>query len=82
MAERVEAAAKNITKKYMESLGIDYELVFNTKSKFEFPQINLKILAKYIILQKQKKNSALTTKGVIISENLLDSPDYYVFIKK
>ena len=71
---------KNITKKYTKLLSKDYDLVFQTKSKLEFPQINLKILIKYIALKRLTAEQK--TGGYMVSENLLDSPDYYVFIKK
>jgi len=58
----------------------DYDLVFQTKSPLAFPNINLKTLAKYILssrlTQKQKEE------GLMVNENLIESPNYYVFIKR
>jgi len=75
-----DSVAKNITPAYIESLGKDYDLVFQTKSPLAFPNINLKTLAKYILAsrltQKQKEE------GLMVNENLIESPNYYVFVHK
>lgn len=70
----------NITDDYLSSLDQDYDLVFQTKSAFAFPQFNLKTLAKYLLSQKITKNRE--SYNVIVNENLMEQPDYYVFIKK
>ena len=70
----------NPSQNYIQSLKKDYELVFQTDSNFAFPNINLKTLVKYLISKKlsQQQKSG----GVIVNENLMNWPDYYVFVKK
>ena len=71
---------KNFDKGYIEKLKDDYVLRFSTHSSLAFPRINLKTWIKYLMLRR------LTTEqksgGVIKNENLMNWPDYYVFIKK
>jgi len=71
---------KNIDEAYIKSLEKDYDLVFRTKSPLAFPSFDLKTLAKYIL----SKNTSQTEreKGLMINENLMNWPDYYVFIKR
>ena len=75
-----DSVTKNITGSYIQSLGQDYDLIFKTKSPLAFPDLNLKTLAKYILAKRltteQKK------KGSMINENLTQSPDYYIFVKR
>jgi len=64
---------------YDHSLDKDYQLVFSVKSRFIFPMIDIKSLARYLILKTPILNKTLdTTKKTYI----FDSPDYYVFIHK
>jgi hypothetical protein len=76
----VPQSSKNTDKAYLQSLQKDYDLIFQTKSKFAFPQYNLKTAAKYFLSKRLSMEQK--SKAVIISENLLDRPDYYVFVKK
>ncbi len=68
------------SKAHRESLVKDYELIFQTKSTFAFPRLTLKTLVKYflarILPDRQKQQ------GVLLNENLLEQPDYYVFIRR
>jgi hypothetical protein len=75
------STTKNITKTYIQSLNRDYDLVFKTESPLEIPDFNLKTLAKYI-LSKRLSQSQKSEKGIMINENLIQRPDYYVFIRK
>ncbi len=76
-----DSTTKNITQDYLESLNKDYDLVFKTKSPLAFPNLNLKTLAKYF-LSKILSQSQKIKQGVMINENLMQWPDYYVFVKK
>lgn len=71
-------STKNADGKYIQSLKKDYKLVFYTQSKLAFPNINLKTVIKYFMI----KSMAGKEKGIIVNENLMQLPDYYVFIKK
>jgi len=75
-----EATAKNITKNYLQSLDKDYNLVFKTESLLGFPNLNLKTLVKYLLSEKLSQNQK--EKGLMINENLMHWPNYYVFIKR
>ncbi|MDI6717464.1 MAG: hypothetical protein QMD86_00200 [Patescibacteria group bacterium] len=66
----------NVTDEYLNLLNQNYTLIFQTKSTFAFPQFNLKTLAKYLISKNVKENK------VIVNENLMEWPDYYVFVRK
>mgnify|MGYP001572833371 CR=1 FL=1 len=70
----------NPTKTYLESLKKDYELVFQTRSRFAFPNFNLKTLVKYLLSKKISKGQK--SSGIIVNENLMNRPDYYVFVKR
>jgi len=75
-----DSATKNINNDYIQSLNRDYDLVFETESPLAFPDLNLKTLVKYILTRRltaeQKKE------GLMINENLMQRPDYYVFVKR
>ncbi len=71
---------KSINKNYLQSLGGDYKLVFKTESWFAFPQLNLKTLVKYFLSKRLSQNQKAG--GVMVNENLMDWPDYYVFVRK
>ncbi|MEK7144219.1 MAG: hypothetical protein AAB820_02720 [Patescibacteria group bacterium] len=70
----------NPSKNYLESLKKNYELVFQTRSPLAFPNINLKILVKYLLLKRMSQ--AQKSGGALINENLMNWPNYYVFVKK
>ncbi len=64
---------------YDHSLDKDYQLIFSVKSRFIFPMVDIKSLARYLILKTPILNKAVdTTKRTYI----FDSPNYYVFIHK
>ncbi|MCX6702326.1 MAG: hypothetical protein NTW60_00415, partial [Candidatus Wolfebacteria bacterium] len=69
-----QAATKNISREYLDSLKKDYDLIFETRSGFAFPNMNLKILVKNLI--------AGNDNGLVKNKNTSQSLDYYVFIKK
>lgn len=65
-----------VTKNTLDELEKSYDLLFSTKSKLFFPNINLKSLIKYTIIK-----DGLLDKGLIENENSFASPNYYVFVK-
>ncbi len=71
---------KDIDKKYLQSFDKDYQLVFQAKSQLAFPNLNLKTLIKYFLSKKLSQSQKAG--GVVVNENLMDLPDYYVFVKK
>ena len=75
------STTKNITPAYIQSLNKDYNLVFRTYSPLAFPNLNLKTLAKYLLSQRLSENQKIK-QGVMVNENLMQWPDYYVFIRK
>lgn len=75
-----EASTKNISGGYIQSLSKGYDLIFRTKSPLAFPNFNFKTLVKYFLSKKISPDQK--EKGVMINENLMQWPDYYVFIKK
>ena len=75
-----QANTKNITNGYLNLLKNDYKLVFQTKSPLAFPNLNLKILIKYLISKRLSQNQKAS--GLITNENLVERSDYYVFVKK
>jgi hypothetical protein len=70
----------NIDAAYLERLMKDYDLVFKTDSPFAIPRVTLKTLMKYLIIQVVPTEQR--SKGMIVSENLWNWPNYYVFVKK
>lgn len=70
----------NLDAAYLEQLKKDYDLVFKTDSPFAVPRVTLKTLVKYLMIQRVPTEER--SKGMIVSENLWNWPDYYVFIKK
>ena len=70
----------NLDAAYFESLHKDYEIVFHADSMFAIPRVNLKMAIKYLLIQGL--TSEQRGRGVIVSENLWNWPDYYVFVKR
>lgn len=70
----------NFDTAYLEHLKKDYYLAFKTDSSFAVPRVTLKTLVKYFMIQSVPTEQR--SKGIIVSENLWNWPDYYVFIKK
>ena len=64
---------------YLESLAKDFRPVLRTESAFSFPSITLKALVKYAATRISKEKRI---EGLVKSENIWDTPDYYVFVKK
>lgn len=75
-----QSAKINPSRNYVESLKKDYDLVFQTKSPFAFPNINLKTLVKEFLSKRMSQSQK--SEGVLINENLMNWPNYYVFVRK
>ena len=75
------STTKNITPAYIQSLDKDYDLLFKTSSPLAVPDLNLKTLAKYLISQRLSQNQKMK-EGMLLNENLMQWPDYYVLIHK
>lgn len=65
---------------YLKSLEKQYILVFKTKSPFEFPMLTLKEATRYLLYKINKSGKKLFTMD--IRKPNLESPDFYVFVKK
>ncbi len=73
-------STKNVNNEYIEKLKDDYTLVFRTYSPLAFPRATLKTGLKYLL--SKKLTAEQKSGGVIVNENLMNWPDYYVFVKK
>ncbi len=73
-------STKNFDDAYIEKLRDDYIPVFRTNSPFAFPRVTLKTGIKYLL--SKRLTAEQKSKGMIINENLMNWPDYYVFVKK
>lgn len=69
-----------VTVEYLKSLEKEYAPVFAAEGTFAFPNLTLKTLTKYLATRFMP--STHKDNGLVRSENLLDLPNYYVFIKK
>ena len=75
-----QSAKINPSQNYLQSLEKDYDLAFQADSPFSFPDINLKTLTKYLLSKKISKSQK--SESIMINKNLMNQPDYYIFIKK
>ena len=73
-------SVKDVSGSYLESLKNDYLLVYKTESLFAMPSINLKMIVKYIA--SEMPSSSYNDSSMIVSKNLMNWPDYYIFVKK
>lgn len=74
-------SAKGYDAAYIERLKSDkdYTLVFHTESRFAVPRFDLKIWVRYFLLKMlgtEQKGG-----GLVVSGNLWNWPDYYVFVR-
>ncbi len=65
---------------YIEWLKKDYDLVFATESRLAFPLVNLKNIGRYLLSLGAKPGERFLT--ISRHKPALESPDYYVFVKK
>ena len=70
----------NGDKDYLESLEKEYNLVFQTNSPLEFPMFTLKEAARYFLYKINQSDKKFLTMD--IRKPNLESPDFYVFVKK
>ena len=73
-------STKNVDQNYLESLARDYQLVYKTNSRFAVPDLNLKAIVKYVI--SQMSWSSYKDSGMLVNRNLMNWPDYYVFVRR
>lgn len=73
-------STRNVDQHYLDALGKDYDLVFRTYSRFAVPRITLKTALKFFLTKTATHD--MSASGVMLNENLLNWPDYYVFVKK
>lgn len=71
---------KHVGSEIIRSLQQDYRLVYQTHSSWAVPSLSLKALLKYAL--SVGLNDKTKSEGFLISENILNWPDFYVFIKK
>ena len=57
-----------------------YELLFRTESRYYFPNINLKILAKLLVRQLIGEKGKAS--GLLVNSNLTKGPDYLVYLRR
>jgi hypothetical protein len=70
----------NIDAAYLGRLKEDYDLVFKTDSPFAVPRLTLKTFIKHLMVTRLTPEQK--GRGMIVSENLWNWPDYYVFVKR
>lgn len=71
---------KHVGSDLIRSLQQDYRLVYQTHSPWAVPSLSLKAILKYVL--SVGLNDKTKSEGFLISENILNWPDFYVFIKK
>jgi hypothetical protein len=75
------AGERDVTERYLASLRADYRLVFATHSPFALPAYDAKTLVKEVLASRLTADQR-TRRGLIVSENALERPDFYVFVHK
>jgi len=69
----------NIDKEYIAALEGEYDLLFATKSPFAIPSMNAKAIVKKLVVSLLGKEKSAR---FLRSLNIMQWPDYYVFIKR
>lgn len=72
--------SKFVNAAYLQSLMRDYDLVYQTESGYAVPNISLKTAIKFVIMKLSV--SSQINAGFIVSQNLMNWPDYYVFVRR
>jgi hypothetical protein len=75
------ASEQDITAPYLASLRRNYRLVFATTSPLAFPAYTAKTAVKEL-LDARLTADLKKRQGLIVSENTLERPDFYVFVHK
>ncbi len=65
---------------HLQSLKQDFDLVFATDSRFAFPFLNLKNMGRYLLARGAAPGERFLT--ISRHKPALESPDYYVFVKR
>ncbi len=71
---------KWVDKAYIDRLKQDYELVFESQSPLAVPNVTVKALAKYILMKRDARRGE--DSGLMVSQNIFEWPDYYIFVKR
>ena len=61
------------------TLDRDYNLVFSAEGRFAVPRIGIKTVVKQILISRLPDEER---HKLIVNENLMNWPDYYVYVKK
>jgi intein/homing endonuclease len=69
----------NIDDKYIAALESEYDLLFSTKSPFAIPSMNAKAIVKKLVVSFLGKEESARLLHLL---NIMQWPDYYVFIKR
>jgi hypothetical protein len=75
------AGERDVTEQYLASLRANYRLVFATHSPFAVPAYDAKTLVKEALAGRLTADQR-TRQGLVVSENALERPDFYVFVHK
>lgn len=75
------AGDRDVTAQYLASLDAAYRLVFATHSPLAVPAYDAKTLVKEALAARLTAEQR-TRQGLIVSENALERPDFYVYIHK
>ncbi|MNL11090.1 hypothetical protein D3C87_1319110 [compost metagenome] len=66
----------------LAALGQDYELLYRTASPYSIPDVNLKLLAKSLLLWGVRASGHSQAYSPYFNYNLFRTPDFYVFRKR
>jgi hypothetical protein len=61
------------------TLDRDYNLVFSAEGRFAVPRIGIKTVVKQVLISRLPDEER---QKLIVNENLMNWPDYYVYVKK
>ena len=71
--------SKFVDQRYLNELKNNYELIYHSKAAFSIPNISIKSLLKYCLMQC---NQGQFSDDVMFSNNIFNWPDFYVFRKR
>ena len=60
-------------------LDRDYKLVFSAEGRFAVPRIGIKTVVKQMLISRLSEDDR---QKLIANENLMNWPNYYVYVKK
>lgn len=73
-------SVNDVDQRYIDSLAKDYQLVYKTNSRFAVPDFSIKVVIKYLFSQMPWFSN--NNRGMFVNRNLMNWPDYYVFIHR